>query len=219
LPAATVAKSSSSEKKALVAGVTSFAAADSLIKSQPLIQHFVHADMAALAKDSLRDQDQAPTPILASFAVEQSGHGLRVIDTDGSVYTGYLNSATWSAGDGAAFNRVTALAPATSARVRSSFTASQLGAGPQQSQVNYFFRVAGTNRTLGQQVLFSGNALGLNNTSTLTAQPTLQSPASADIAHPGPAQPDAWTVFIQQISGEAVIGQDRTNTVNAVLSK
>jgi hypothetical protein len=216
LPAAMVTKSAGSEKKALVAGVTSFAAADNLIKSQPLIQHFVHADMAALAKDSQRDQDQAPTPILASFTVEQSGHGLRVIDTDGSVYTGYLNSATGSADGGIVLNRVRALAPATSSNARSTLTTGQLAPG-RQPQATYFFRVAGTNRTLGQQVVFSGNLFGLNNTSS--ALPTLQSHASEDSAHAGPAQPDAWTVFVQQISGQAVIEQSRTNAIDAVLSK
>lgn len=76
-------------------------------------------------------------PLLASFALEQAGQELKIIDKDGSIYRGNLlaTSAPETVKPGVQVNRI----------------------GQEQSVQNYAFRVAGTNRTLRQNVVFYGN--------------------------------------------------------------
>ena len=56
-------------------------------------QRFVQIAPEAKAKDGLTDRGAAAHPVLASFQVEQAGQVLRIVDGDGSVYTGSLQLA------------------------------------------------------------------------------------------------------------------------------
>jgi hypothetical protein len=89
---------------------------------------------------------------MAQFRVEQDGAVVRIIDNDGSIYTGSLQEAEMP----------TAVKPAptvamNSAQRRRALQAPQLR--PDQAQ-NFLLEVIGTNRTLNQKVVFSGNLVG-----------------------------------------------------------
>ncbi len=85
--------------------------------------------------------------LLANFQVQQNGNAIRIVDADGSVYDGALQLA-----------RADLL---TNAIVTGTPPASPLPTGP-----NYYFRVTGTNQTLHQNVVFSGNLLALADATT-----------------------------------------------------
>jgi hypothetical protein len=80
------------------------------------------------------------TPVLAAFAVQQIGRELRVVDGDGSVYSGYFQLESPPEGQ----------TDAKFARQRT----------PPES---YSFQVSGTNRNLKQNVVFSGNLTAMTN--------------------------------------------------------
>jgi hypothetical protein len=89
-------------------------------------------------------------PVLTTFEVQQSGNNLAVVDRDGSIYNGSIqpvNSADQS---------TLPAAPATKAK--------DSGVNKNEAAVaqnNYFFRVAGQNRTSKQNVVFAGNLMPL----------------------------------------------------------
>jgi hypothetical protein len=97
-------------------------------------------------------------PVLTNFAVEQNGGQMRVVDSDGSVYDGYLQVVA---------------APAMTLSDKSTLAAETLAKDATDKEKtfegngNYFFRVAGTNRSLKQNVVFTGNFLSLTNSASL----------------------------------------------------
>lgn len=95
----------------------------------------------------------AQPPVLASFRVEKTGNAMKVIDADGSVYTGSVQMV--QAADGL-------VAPGT---LKGAPSAAKIPEGHAlvPAVQNYFFRVAGTNRNLNQNVVFSGNFVSLTN--------------------------------------------------------
>lgn len=94
-------------------------------------------------------------PVLDSFEVQQSGSNLAVVDRDGSVYNGSIQPQT-----GTDQSVVPAAAPPTLAKAKDSSLNKNES---QAAQNNYFFRVAGQNRTSKQNVVFSGNLIPLTN--------------------------------------------------------
>jgi hypothetical protein len=144
------------------------------------------------------DSLSAPAPVLASFRVEQSGNTMRVIDADGSVYTGAVQVAQQE-------SPVRAVSPknAPSAVPRAQV------AGQVQAAQNYSFRVAGTNRNLQQNVVFSGNLIPLTNASVsgiggFGGASAAQSQLSAEIQ-----------LSNSRISGRAVVGNQKAIEVDA----
>ena len=132
--------------------------------------------------------DAAPTGVLNNFRVEQTGDHLRVIDADGSSYTGTIGRRDISPGESA--RRATAPAAA-------------LGGPATAGSATYFFRVEGTNRSLRQLVRFSGEMVP-----TLSARPA----GAAGAPLPG------TNAFLQQfqMQGRARIGDTREIQINAV---
>jgi hypothetical protein len=135
-----------------------------LAKAEPK-QRF-QADDASFSQSGLNNNSQrfrriltaaAKTPpVLASFEVQQNGNALAVVDRDGSVYTGSIQPEI-SAVQGQAL----AVAPSPSDKTK------DLGQAKNEasvSQNNYFFRVAGQNRTSKQNIVFVGNVVPLTNT-------------------------------------------------------
>jgi hypothetical protein len=97
------------------------------------------------------------TAVLANFQVQQNGTAIRVVDADGSVYDGALQPEI----AGAQNEQVTAGAltlPMNREKSIASRDEPQQAENSQMAQ-NYFFRVAGTNLTLKQNVVFVGNLL------------------------------------------------------------
>jgi hypothetical protein len=101
------------------------------------------------------------TAVLANFQVQQNGSAIRVVDADGSVYDGALQPGNVAA------QKEQVSAGAVSLPMdqeKSNISRDE----PQMAQ-NYFFRVAGTNLTLKQNVVFAGNLLA-NSGATANGQ-------------------------------------------------
>lgn len=205
-----------------VTSATTFAAAQSEAQKKSEVQNaplsfttnFL-ADSPAFASQGFRRNLPATTPrftggfggaansapVLASFKMVQTGNQLRVVDADGSVYTGSLITQPGSA----AF----ASRPAQSRAAPSAAPAVQ-AEGAEPNSGNYFFRVSGTNRNLNLNVVFFGNLIPLTNvfglqTNALAISGTAQ---QQDQAKTSP-------VLNAQISGTAVIGNNKAIPVNA----
>src|ERR1019366_152164 len=84
-------------------------------------------------------------PVLASFEVRQNGNAISVVDRDGSIYSGTLQPVELALQDDLSKAKETADKPAFSETVKK-----DLGvvANAQPPAQNYFFRVAGANRSL-----------------------------------------------------------------------
>jgi hypothetical protein len=131
--------------------------AGDLEKSNPVggaSQSFAQSGTASPQQNRYRNVSvAAPTaPVMQSFQVLQNGDAISVVDRDGSVYQGSIQVA-------AAVEHNEPVPAPGEAVVPLQI---QTRTGP--SAVNglsanqyYFFRVAGTNRTLKQNVVFSGN--------------------------------------------------------------
>jgi hypothetical protein len=122
-------------------------------------------------------------PVLTNFAVEQNGGQMRVVDSDGSVYDGYLEIA---AAPAVTLSGKPALAGQTLAKDVTDKEKTFEGSG------NYFFRVAGTNRSLKQNVVFTGNFVNLTNSASLL-------PASGATALGGRSQAETTPAVMQQL--------------------
>jgi len=123
-------------------------------------QRFVQIAPEAKAKDGLTDKGAVAHPVLASFQVEQAGTVLRIVDGDGSVYTGSLQLAKAAQRLRAAMseNPAPALATRAPAGALEQEAALSLDSDRLAEQI-YSFRVAGTNQSLQKKVVFTGNLL------------------------------------------------------------
>lgn len=160
----------------------------------------------------------SPAPaLLASFQMEQHGQEIRVIDADGSVYTG-----TWQAAPEQ--NALPAAAPAPAHEggfhlFNSGISASSARvAVPEnnfQTTLNYTFTVTGTNRNLKQKITFSGKFIPLTNASNAAntagaVSGSLEGPAAAPPLNMAPP-----ALLNSRIAGKAVVGEKREIEVNA----
>ena len=127
-------------------------------------QWFAQVAPVSKAKTALADKASPAHPVLASFQVEQAGPALRIVDGDGSVYSGYVQIA-------AAARRQRSTKAESSATTRAPQTLGAVLEEPpaasrdsdQPAQPAYFFRVAGTNRSLNNKVVFTGNLMTATN--------------------------------------------------------
>ncbi len=154
--------------------------------------------------------------VLANFQVEQSGNQLRVIDGDGSTYVGDLNtpvamavandelrkktSGSIAAGSGAK----PAALPSSSATPRDLPGAQDFG-----------YRVAGTNRTLNQPVVFTWNFVALTN-GLAAAQTKIPASGGNVRLNNLPAQQLPMLLNNSRISGRAQLGGAKEIEINAV---
>jgi hypothetical protein len=102
------------------------------------------------AEDTKGKSQQGPPPVLGSFRFERSGSAIRIIDQDGSVYLGSLETVPTGTAS-----------PSTRTDVslsRALRTATAPGARPAQVALSpeFSFHVAGTNLTLQLPVIFNG---------------------------------------------------------------
>lgn len=117
-------------------------------------QNFSNDQPLAKKAMSVSGGAKAVTPVLASFQIEQSGNKLRVIDGDGSTYSGEVTpDQAYGLAQNAAFKND------GKELLAGEFKAAQ----QKQTDGTYQFRVAGTNRTLNQQVVFSWNCVPITN--------------------------------------------------------
>jgi hypothetical protein len=186
----------------------------------------------------------ATVPVLANFQVQQNGREMRVVDEDGSVYSGYVQTDVTDMQKQPALDMVpSASSPAMPAAPSAGFQAGaahasiakrqQLAptgqtpalyggnAGTNQAALqaaqNYSFRVAGTNRSLNQNVIFTGNLLAITNQAPFMQQSNF-TVANGDVMQVVPAGqlPSQLPLFNSRISGKAVIDDHREIEINAV---
>jgi hypothetical protein len=104
------------------------------------------------------------TPVLASFDLQQSGQEVRIVDKDGSLYTGQVQSSGVLA-----YSNLAA---------ESSAVAEQLAVAPQnqpsvdkKAPVGFSFLVSGTNRSLNQLVIITGNLIAATDSDSRAVAP------------------------------------------------
>jgi hypothetical protein len=139
----------------------------------------------------------APQPaVLTSFRLEQNGNSLRVVDDDGSVYTGALQVLKNPIAPPLGISPAVAAAETRAKRAPS----------------NYSFRVAGTNRNLNQNVVFSGTLIPLTNALLPGSNVAVGGGGGAGGNRSMPGQP---LLLNARISGQVIIGNQRGIPVNA----
>jgi hypothetical protein len=161
----------------------------------------------------LADKGTTAKPILFSFELQQLGREVRIIDSDGSVYSGSFQPAEVfsyleTAGSGKA--TVTRSLQTTEAL---SQRKDALADSKVQLDASYAFKVTGTNRTLKEVVTFTGQVLAPTNALSLVA------PAGT-VNGNRVARPESNPLPLQnsRISGKALIGTNKELEVNAVPS-
>ena len=225
-------------------------ATDSLSKTAPealqeartlgVVQQFVQVPPEAKAKDALAVTGAATHAVLASFRVEQAGHALRIVDGDGSVYTGSLQLANANRRARSAKAEAPALALAARAPARALVEegAPRLDSD-RLAQQTYSFRVAGTNRSLQKKVVFTGNLLTAANltlwppaATNLSVAGTLSGGGRRNVLSYGatnlsigtvldgfqnaPGQPGFLPLPNSRISGKVVVGSGKATEINAL---
>lgn len=193
-------------------------------RSQPLadIQHLAVADalqnvrvsqqfsnLTLPAATTQRKVESAAKPlssqVLNNFNVEQTGNELKVVDQDGSVYAGFVEAEAMTT-QGKAAGRA--------GSIGGEIAKQQVPA--DQSQ-NYFFRVAGTNRSLNQRVVFTGNFLPGTNTMAQSLD-VLRNQAALNERRQQQNALRVPPVQLQnfRVAGEAIVGERQQLMINAV---
>jgi hypothetical protein len=164
------------------------------------------------------EQAKPAQPVLASFQVEQAGRVLRVIDEDGSVYTGYWQMAAPARRARAVTTE--APAPALASRAPQGALEDKGAASLDSDHVAlqaYSFRVTGTNRSLHQKVVFAGNLLAATNlTVGLPITNHWNVGGSLGAFQSAPTQPGSVPLLNSRISGKVMIGKGKAFEINAL---
>ncbi len=153
-------------------------------------------------------------PVLASFQVEQAGQEFRVVDSDGSVYSGTLQTPGGPIRQRA--TRSQSFAPArvsgaAAGRAESAVTVDAL----QLAEHALFFRVAGTNRSLKQKVVFTGSLLGLTNAAAVARMNDTIGGGMGGFQST-PAKQGLAPLQSLRISGKVVVGNGKAIEINAL---
>jgi hypothetical protein len=192
-------------------GAANSQAAEKLV---PVSQHFYRVVAVPTVRQRGFGGGSAVPPLLASFRMEQNGQEIRVVDADGSVYTGSWqvapeqNSLPAPAGRTGGLNFSGAIPAASSVRP------APAAENNFQALLNYSFRVSGTNRNLKERITFSGNFIPLSNLSNTAnnAGATGGLAGGRNTTTFNAAPP----VFLNsRIAGKAIIGDNREIEVNA----
>lgn len=158
----------------------------------------------------------ANSGVLTSFRLEQTGNEIRILDSDGSVYTG---QGRYVAAAGA---RQTVAAHVAGSQVQTNVSANQEldKLGTRIPQPVYSFRVTGTNRTLNQLVIFTGRLAPITNAewsdrttttnSTITGEATVRPPSLGQAELP---------LADSRISGTALLNNHREIRIDAIPAK
>jgi len=179
--------------------------------------------LAPAASGALRSKSAqlaASPSILASFRVEQSGEEIRIVDSDGSQYRGSLALAQQDLArtgvGGVAISSSVASASGESIRNSPLKTSASPPNAPSSVQ-NYSFRVTGTNLSLKQQIVFSGQFMPRLGTAAATPTQSLPGNVSRSFAIPPP--PETLSLPDYQIQGRAIIGSNSEVLINAQPAK
>ncbi len=161
-----------------------------------------------------RSAGSLTTPrVLNSFRVEQTGDQIKVVDGDGSIYTGYVEKAEASA--------KTPLSRAENKSRRfgdvimnsAGLAGAATNTSPAQMPQSYFFRVSGTNLTSRQELVFSGHFAGVATVAAASPPPSANGAVSSDLSvEPTPAP---LQLLNCRVTGQAVIGGTNQVEINA----
>jgi prepilin-type processing-associated H-X9-DG protein len=216
-------------------------------------QRFARIDTTSGGQYGLKSDDVSGkvVPVLASFQVVQNGSELQVVDGDGSVYRGYVQTrdATIQTGEAADEIRLTpnesqSRLPPVQSFGAASTPAATLQKAPAPARQfeekdalegkggvavapNYFFRVAGTNQTLKQSVVFTGTlqanaalagaALMITNGTPAVSSSNVGGGGGGGGVQNAPAgQTLPGSLSNARISGTAVVGGTNQIEINAV---
>ena len=138
--------------------------------------------------------------------MEQNGNRIRIVDGDGSIYSGSVQLATQT------LFRLSRDARETEPDQKRS--PQQTTWDGTQAPLCYLFQVSGTNRSLKQSVTFNGNVLA---TDTLAVSQAWSNAMAAKGSAP-PALMNHFRLPLEnsRISGTAVINNLETRQINAV---
>ena len=155
-----------------------------------------------------------PMPnVLRSFQVEQTGQQIRVVDADGSVYEGVIGQPVneeVSKRSLAAQTAGTGLKKNLEPELRRAENAPASTASETAEQQNIFFRVAGTNRSLNQLVVFQGNFVANTNQTNVALLGAKLEAEQTPVAQPQNRPLPGQQPLNALIQGQATIdGRDR----------
>jgi prepilin-type processing-associated H-X9-DG protein len=186
--------------------------------SQQFVQTGSAANMQQIFKNATASAKVAP--VLANFQIQQNGNAISVVDGDGSVYNGRV-----LAGDTAVQNELAAGQKLYSPRAtppppQLQEKAMQMNKNADQSSQNYYFRVTGMNRSLQQNVVFTGNMTTISNAGQL-GQQMVNAPAGGsgggNVFQPSVAnQVQQSLLSNSRITGTALINNTNAIEINAV---
>jgi hypothetical protein len=172
------------------------------------------------AKAMVTDKASPVKTVLASFEISRVGSEVRVVDADGSVYTGFVQPAA----DLKRSRTVKAEQPgAVSESLGSSaatveHSASVRNQAEAQTAPDYFFRVVGTNRTLGENVTFTGQfvaAAEVSKPATITNSVRLSGGTGLARFQESKAAASEPPANSSRIAGKVLIGNRSEIEINA----
>ena len=163
---------------------------------------------------ALRAYTELPRPVSSNFKIEQMGRDLRVIDGDGSVYTGVVDEEnTLYKQQIARQNWNLSNAYEGKFKFQTPKSSPAQSVAKQQAAEYFRYRVEGTNRSLNQNVVFSWNfidtnALAAGNLDYKVAEQKLDATKL----------PSQFPALLQNsfINGRAQFGEGREVEVNAL---
>lgn len=151
--------------------------------------------------------------LLNSFQFEQRGAGVRIVDYDGSVYTGAVQILPASAAQTKAAQKPRAAAPSRDvARRTVGVLKAEERLAQQQAVQNYRFNVSGTNRTFNQPLIFDGILVGEPVTNQAPLPPVLGGVGTEIV---GQAERQAPAVQ-WRVQGRARLADGKEVEVNAI---
>lgn len=228
-PAKAIQDSNESKTKALATvapgSVAPIGEASSMATNLAYFDHLEHEQVPTYSQSFANRAPETPkqkaakvialpplSPVLANFRVEQTGRQLRVVDSDGSTYTGETDAAPEFGGAVGGQKHQTVQLFKRDGKVNQlPATAAMVQSQPTQSN---FYRVTGTNRTLNQAVEFTWSFM----------EPT-NAPVWAQARQSGAEQnkdakklPTQFPVPLQNsfINGRAQFGSGEAIEINAV---
>jgi hypothetical protein len=171
-------------------------------QTEPVERFFHFQSEPAAAKSEWKSSQ----PVLTSFELQRAGQQLRIVDADGSVYTGFLQTSDASESQTLADSSKYGLAPSAPVRLRK---AKEIAASSGNTNQIYSFRVAGTNRTLNQELVFSGTLGAITNGGVFWQMAVESGRAKTGSTTTGPAT---------RISGKAIVSGTNEIEINAASS-
>jgi hypothetical protein len=168
---------------------------------------------------SLMAKSSPGAGVLNAFVVEQTGETLRVVDGDGSTYFGYVDKPvmTWTSSSA---DRKDSLAEVESLKEEPAERKLGLAAmdGTTKHAQSNFFRVSGTNLSLHQPVLFTGNFVTTTNHDAQMKSRGFADKLGTLSGRASGVTSNAPAAMELRVLGRAVIGLTNQLEINAVPS-